>query len=246
MSEAPIPAQGDSPGVPYLPHVGETRPYWRDVILGVNDGLVSILLLVAGVVGGGLTSEAVLLTASAGAIAGTISMAAGEFLATKSQDEVLEREIALERQHIKHHRSSEVAQLYEMFHDMGISDSELDGVVKAFSREDETLLNTMKALEFGIVETERRNPYRAMMISGLVFLTGSLPSVVPFIFISNSRLALMLAAILSAVCLFSVGALKTLITNTNPFRSGLENLVIAGFGGVAAFFLGVVIQASIA
>lgn len=70
----------------YTPHIGETLQYWRNIILGVNDGLVSIFLLVVGVVSGGLDRTQVLLTAIAGAIAGAVSMAAGEYLATKSQD----------------------------------------------------------------------------------------------------------------------------------------------------------------
>ena len=117
---------------PYEPHIGETRQYWRDIILGVNDGLVSMYLLVVGVVGGGLDNAQVLLTGLAGALAGAISMAAGEYLATKSQDEVLEAELALERVHIKDHRAMEVGQLREMFSDMGIADSDLEGVVGCF------------------------------------------------------------------------------------------------------------------
>ena len=57
-------------GERYEPHVGESRQYWRDIILGVNDGLVSMVLLVAGVVGGGLSTSQVLLTAIAGSLAG--------------------------------------------------------------------------------------------------------------------------------------------------------------------------------
>lgn len=70
-------------------HLHNTRQYYRDMMLGVNDGLVSTLLLVAGVVGGGLDVTSVLLTAVSGAIAGAISMFAGEFVATKSQNEVM-------------------------------------------------------------------------------------------------------------------------------------------------------------
>lgn len=69
-------------------HLKKTRQYYRDMMLGVNDGLVSTLLLVAGVVGGGMGVSVVLLTAISGAIAGAISMFAGEFVATKSQNEV--------------------------------------------------------------------------------------------------------------------------------------------------------------
>ena len=71
-------------------HLIKTRQYYRVMVLGVNDGLVSTFLLVAGVVGGGMDQSAVLLTAISGAIAGAISMFAGEYVATKSQNEVME------------------------------------------------------------------------------------------------------------------------------------------------------------
>ena len=117
-------------------HVGMSRQYWRDIVLGVNDGLVSMFLLVAGVVGGGLAASQVLVTAVAGAIAGAVSMAFGEYLATKSQDEVLQSEIALEESHIRDYRSMEVDQLREMMAGMGLSGQDLDTVVEILSRTD--------------------------------------------------------------------------------------------------------------
>ena len=244
-NEAPPSDVSDS-GVTYEPHVGVTRQYWRDIILGVNDGLVSVFLLVAGVVGGGLDTDQVLLTALAGAIAGAISMAAGEYLATQSQEEVFDREIALERVHIQHFREGEVEQLHEFFRDMGIRDEDVAGVVEAFARDDETLLNAMKALEFGIIDSERRSPYTAMFMSGALFLVGSLTSVVPFIFVTSPTFGLVLASILTAIGLFVVGAAKTRVTNTNPIKAGLENLVIAGIGGVIAYVVGSLVEGSIA
>ncbi len=231
--------------VPYEPHVGDSRPYMRDIILGVNDGLVSIFLLVAGVVGGGLDRDQILLTVIAGAIAGAISMGAGEWLATRSQEEVFEREIALEKTHIKHHRNAEVDQLFTMFKDIGIDDDDLDDVVAAFSKDDEVLLNSMKVLEFGIVDSERRSPYTAMYLSGLLFFGGALPSLLPFLFVSSTEFGLLLAAILTAIGLFAVGAFKTVVTQTNPIRSGLENLVIAGIGGVIAFWVGTLVEGAL-
>ena len=188
----------------YEPHIGETRQYWRDIILGVNDGLVSIFLLVVGVVGGGLDRGQVLLTAIAGAIAGAVSMAAGEYLATKSQDEVLTAELALEATHIQNFRGVELNQLRGFFTDMGVAADDLSGVMAAFEDNDEALLNAMAALEFGVVDSERRSPYRAMAASGLLFLGGSLPSILPFVFIPSASGALVLATVLSLLGLFVV------------------------------------------
>ncbi|MDJ0924378.1 MAG: VIT1/CCC1 transporter family protein [Acidimicrobiia bacterium] len=224
--------------IPYEPHVGQTRQYWRDIILGVNDGLVSTILLVAVVVGGGLTTSQVLLTAIGGAVAGAISMGAGEYLATKSQTEVLAREIKLERDHIRDHRDMEVAQLRDMLSDLGIADTDLDEAVAILARDDARLLNSMKVLEFGMVDSEERSPYAAMFASALFFAAGSLPSVLPFVFVDSPQAGFAIAAILTTIGLFAVGAVKSMVTKTNPIRSGFENLVIAGIGGVIAYWVG--------
>jgi VIT1/CCC1 family predicted Fe2+/Mn2+ transporter len=223
---------------PYEPHIGETRQYWRDIILGVNDGLVSIFLLVVGVVGGGLETDQVLLTAVAGALAGAVSMAAGEYLATKSQDQVLEAELKLERVHIREHRQQELDQLTEMFGEMGLRNEDVDMVVAAFDRSDDAILNAMKALEFGFVDSERRSPYRAMVASGGLFLVGALPSVLPFLVFDATNLALAWATVLALLGLFVVGMVKAKVARHNWFTSGLENMVIAGVGGVIAWFIG--------
>jgi VIT1/CCC1 family predicted Fe2+/Mn2+ transporter len=223
---------------PYEPHVGQTRQYWRDIILGVNDGLVSTILLVAVVVGGGLTTDQVLLTAIGGAIAGAISMGAGEYLATKSQTEVLARELKLERDHIRDHRDMEVDQLRHMLTELGIAETDLEEAVAILSRDDERLLNSMKVMEFGMVDSEERSPYAAMGASALFFAAGSLPAVLPFAFVETPQSGFAIAAVLTAISLYAVGAVKSFVTKTNPAIAGFENLAIAGVGGVIAYWVG--------
>lgn len=235
----------DTARIPYEEHIGMSRQYWRDIILGVNDGLVSMLLLVAGVVGGGLTASQVLLTGVAGAIAGAVSMAAGEFLATKSQDEVLAAELALEREHIRHYRQMEVDQLREMFADMGVHGERLDQAVSIFSETDEVLLNAMKSLEFGVVDSERRSPYRAMVMSGLLFLLGSTTSVLPFLFTDDTTLALAIGGTLTAIGLFAVGVVKSVVSRAPRIPAGLENMLIAGLGGIVAWSVGRIVGVGI-
>ena len=233
------------PSKPYEPHVGQTRQYWRDIILGVNDGLVSTILLVAVVVGGGLTTSQVLLTAIGGAIAGAISMGAGEYLATKSQAEVLDREIKLERDHIRDHREMEVDQLRHMLAELGIEGDDLDEAVGIFAGDDERLLNSMKVMEFGMVDSEERSPYAAMVASAVFFVAGALPAVLPFVFVDTPQAGFAIAAVLTAIGLFAVGAIKSAVTKTNAVKAGFENLVIAGIGGVLAYFIGLLFDRAV-
>ena len=234
-----------SAALEYTPHIGESRQYWRDIILGVNDGLVSIFLLVVAVVGGGLSTKQVLLTAIAGTLAGAVSMASGEYLATKSQDEILAAELDLERIHLRDHRQQEVDQLREMFEEMGVAEADLDGVVAAFDKSDEAMLNAMAALEFGVVNSERRSPWLAMTASGLLFLAGSLPSVLPFLVFQDTGTALAWATVLALGGLFMVGVVKARVAKGNWLAAGAENVAIAGVGGVVAWAIGNAIGATL-
>jgi VIT1/CCC1 family predicted Fe2+/Mn2+ transporter len=159
----------------FTQHLGRNRPYLRDAILGANDGLVSMLLLVAGVVGGGFSSRNVLLTGIAGAVAGALSMAAGGYLATKSQDGVFQGELVLERGHIRDHREAELHELHDLLGEVGRQGDLQEQVVDYFGRDDESRLHVMTTLEFGVIETERRKPYLAMLLSGLLFAGGRCP-----------------------------------------------------------------------
>jgi len=223
-------------------HLGASRQYWRDIILGVNDGLISTFLLVTGVAGGGLTSDQILLTALAGALAGAVSMAAGEFVATKSQNEVLRGEIELEREHVRENMEDEMEELGDLLGLIGITpkDGAMHEQLLTFYRHNsDALLKIMKTLEFGLLEEEERSPVVAGGFSCLLFVAGSLPSVLPFIFSGdNPLMGLFWATGCTITALLAVGAIKTWATRGDCLTSALENLVIAGFGGVLAFAVG--------
>jgi VIT1/CCC1 family predicted Fe2+/Mn2+ transporter len=223
-------------------HLGAHRQYWRDIILGVNDGLVSTFLLVAAVAGGGLSWSRILLTALAGALAGAISMAAGEFTATRSQNQVLKGELKLEKNHVHRYLEEELSELEELLDLIGIpsSDSELrQALLSHYRNHPDDLLKIMTSLEFGVVDTETRSPISASVVSGCLFTLGSLPSILPFIFSGDEPLfGMIIAGIVTTVCLLLVGAVKTWATRGNWITSAVENLIIAGCGGVIAYFVG--------
>ncbi|MEE8497752.1 MAG: VIT1/CCC1 transporter family protein [Acidimicrobiia bacterium] len=237
------PSETTATEVPYRPHVGPSRQYMRDIILGVNDGLVSVFLLITGVVGGGLGSREVLLAGLAASAAGAISMAAGEYIATKSQEEVFESERELEIEHLEFHRDVELDEIREMFGDMGLGTEDVERIVEALDRDDDAFLKVMMALEFGVVEEERRSPYTAAALSGFLFLAGSLPSVLPFIFVDSTGMALLIAAIGSGIALFGVGVAKTFVTRKNWVWSGTENVLIGTAGALISFGVGSIYNA---
>ena len=136
------------------------------------------------------------------------------------------------------HRERELDELREWFGEMGLEEEDTERVVAALDTDDEALMRVMMALEFGVVESERRNPYLAMLSSGALFLVGALPSIVPFLFLDDTGVALAWAFALAGTGLFVVGAVKTLATRGNWFLKGAENLAIAAVGGAVAYWVG--------
>ena len=117
---------------------------------------------------------------------------------------------------------------------------ELQSNLKEFYRTNpKALLKIMKSLEFGVVDEETRSPIRAGAFSCILFILGSLPSVLPFLFSGHSpTIGLIAAAIGTIVCLMLVGMIKTWATRGKMCSAAIENLVIAGCGGGAAYGIG--------
>lgn len=199
-----------------MEHLGKERVYMRDAILGVNDGLISTFLLVAGVSGSGLSSRNILLTSIAGALAGAVSMAAGEYVATKSQNEVMQGEIGLERAHIRDNKQDEIKEVAVLLETIGIphESTELrNRLLSHYENNPEALLKLMIALEFGFVEDEQRKPITAAAASGALFFLGALPSVLPFMIAEILTVeCLLIAAASTTVSLLVVGCVKTWAT----------------------------------
>jgi VIT1/CCC1 family predicted Fe2+/Mn2+ transporter len=97
----------------------------------------------------------------------------------------------------------------------------------------------MVALEFGVLDEEVRSPLTAALFSGVLFILGSLPSLLPFIPKNQTpKKGLLIAALFTSIFLLLVGAIKTWATRGKCVRAAIENLAIAGLGGLFAYFVG--------
>ncbi|RMG30560.1 MAG: hypothetical protein D6732_15955 [Methanobacteriota archaeon] len=232
--------------IEFKEHGTSFRNYMRDIILGVNDGLISIYLLVAGVAGAESPVQAVLLAGIVGAIAGAISMMAGEYISTKSQEEVFDAVIKEEEMHFKYFRNHEVNELFDFFGELGLRGKLLQDVVEKIAEDDKKMMHVMQTMELGVAEMSRRNPWKAMMTVAVLFLAGSLPSVLPFFFVTDTLVGLYWATALTSLTLFGTGAMKTLMTKSNPIRAGFEHLVIGIIGGGVSYLIGILYGISVA
>lgn len=114
---------------------------------------------------------------------------------------------------------------------------EIDDEIKQeyYRTNPESLLKMMKSLEFGMVDDEIPSPFRAGLVSSLLFVLGASP----FLFSRDEPVLGLIAAVCATiVCLLVVGTIKTWATRGNMVAAALENLFIAGFGGGIACGIG--------
>lgn len=228
----------------YKSHNDNKRAYMRDIILGINDGLISTVLLTIGIYASGLNKYNILITIISSSLAGIVSMGLGEYLATKSQLEVTEAELKLEKYHIENNLHDELKQVEEFLKDdLLISNNNLiNNFIKEMSLNKDGLFNFMKKIEFGVTDDDYRNPLVAMSVSGSLFFIGSFPTILSLILPYKINDCIIICILFNAISLFGIGALKTLMTNKSIFSSGIENLLLAGLGGFISFFVGNLIR----
>jgi VIT1/CCC1 family predicted Fe2+/Mn2+ transporter len=114
----------------------------------------------------------------------------------------------------------------------------LEQVVKRIGGSDEALMKVMMAFEFGLNGNDDRSPLTAMLMSGGLFISGAIPTFLPFFFTDDTHAGLIASAVLSATGMFVIGALKTFATRGSWLHAGLENLVIGAVGGALSFGVG--------
>jgi VIT1/CCC1 family predicted Fe2+/Mn2+ transporter len=214
----------------------------REALFGMQDGLVSTLAVVSTV--GAATGDrfAVLIAGIASALAGVFSMAAGEYLSSKSQREIYVAQIENEREEVRDRPAEAEAEVAYMLESEGLSEAAARRVAAELAREPTVLLKTMVEKELGLVVEEGRGALSGAIIMGGSFGLASLVPILPYLLlpIANAPVA---SLVLCGFVVFVIGAVKTRWTKRNAIRSGLEVVGLAAFAGIAGYLFGSVLPA---
>jgi VIT1/CCC1 family predicted Fe2+/Mn2+ transporter len=204
----------------------------RAAVLGANDGLVSNFSLALGVAGASGGGTVVLVAGIAGLLAGSLSMALGEWLSVQSARELYANQIAVEAAELAAFPEEEEEELRLIYEAKGIEPAQAREVAhRIISGDQSVALDTLAREELGIDPEELGgSPWVAGGTSFFLFAIGALVPIIPFFF-SEGLPAIAAAAILSGLALFLVGVGITIVTGQGALRSGLRQL---GFGLAAA------------
>ena len=212
----------------------------RDVIFGANDGLVSILALLAGVYGAATESRLILIAGVAGAVAGAISMGAGAYVSSKSEQEVTEKEKQRKGIRKKQSPEEEREELARFYQAQGFKKQEAEAIASRVSSEMELRAEYTIGEEVGLTSEESWPPIKAAMLTGLSFAIASVIPILPFAFMEVTPAA-MTAAMASIAALFGVGASKAIFTRKGWIRSGLEMMAVGTLAAAATYAIGLAI-----
>lgn len=213
-----------------------------DAIYGVNDGLGAVLGIVSGMAGYTGGSEVVLAAGLAGTMASALSMGAGAYLASKSEREVYESEVAREQSEIEQDPHEEMLEL-ELFYQLkGFSPEEARGMAERLQQEPKQFLRTLVHEELGLAEESFPNPLRSTISATLSTAVGGFIPIVPFFFTVGMP-AVIASFIVSTIAHFAVGASKALVTTRAWWASGLEMTVVGIVEAAITYGLGLAFAA---
>ncbi len=179
----------------------------RAAVFGINDGLVSNVSLILGFAGGGAGSSVVRLAGVAGAVAGGISMAAGEWVSVSAQNELIEREVRIERRELELHPAAETDELAEMYQADGMDADRARLAAADVMRSPAEALTVHARAELGVDPDRLPSPAVAAGSSLVCFLFGALLPVVPWLFPVSGTAPTVLSIVIAVLAAAAVGAI---------------------------------------
>ena len=228
---------------------GKTQhSYLRDFVYGAIDGTVTTFAVVSGVAGAGLDAKIVIVLGAANLLADGFSMAASNYLGTRTEDQLRQKARAMEHKHIRHVPEGEREEVRQIYAAKGFEGDDLERAVEIITSDEKRWVDTMLVDELG-VSLESPSAIKAAATTFFAFcLVGLLP-LLPFIYghfvPTDGNLMYSISAIVTGIAFFLVGAAKSYFVDQHWSWSGLETLTIGGVAASIAYLVGVLLKGTV-
>ncbi|MBV8341888.1 MAG: VIT1/CCC1 transporter family protein, partial [Gammaproteobacteria bacterium] len=194
--------------------------------------------LVLGVAGAGAATGYVLTAGIAGLLAGALSMAAGEYVSVRSQREMYEYQIALEREELAEYPEEEAEELALIYQARGVDLAQARDVSRALLANPQAALDVLAREELGLNPDDLGSPWQAATSSFIAFALGAAVPLLPFLAGFGGARATLAAVGVTLVALFTVGLGLSLFTGRDALRSALRMVLIGGGAGAVSYLVG--------
>lgn len=216
----------------------------RAAVFGISDGLVSNVSLVIGFAGSGVDSTVVRLAGLAGAISGAASMAAGEWVSISAQNELVEREVNVERRELSHNAESETAELAAMYEGHGMSKASAQTAAAEVMLRPEHALRVHTREELGVDPNELGSAWSAAGLSLVCFLFGALLPVIPWL-VDEGNGATVASIVIGVIAAAIVGYMVGAFAERGRWRSATRQVLIMLVAAGATYIVGRLLGVSI-
>jgi vacuolar iron transporter family protein len=219
----------------------ESRARIRELVFGVQDGLISTVGLLAGVQGATESTAVVIITGLTAMFSGAISMAAGSYLSSSAEKDIFDKELREAEMLAEKEPYLAAEGLLKALNQEGLPREQSYSIVKLLFRQQEVFLRTFQEKVFGLGSAEINRPLQAALVMAASFVMGAMIPIVPY-FVLEGTAALYLSIAFSALTLFAVGVFKGRLAGKSQLRSGIQFFAIAVSAALLGYLIGLVVQ----
>jgi predicted membrane protein (TIGR00267 family) len=209
----------------------------RELVFGLEDGLVSTMGAVAGIAAGTEDARIVVLSGVVIVAVEALSMTAGAYLSSKSHVQMLQKKIDDERREIETKPEEETEELRVMYRQRGFSEDEIVILVRRITQDKELWLEEMMAKELRIGLNDMDEPKSRALVMGVAYLIGGALPVVPYLLLPVHP-AIVVSVIVTILALYGIGYIKGRALGGNRWKSGGEMVLIASAAALIAYLIG--------
>ena len=217
--------------------------YLKEIVYGGNDGIITTFAVVAGFagaqanVGASLPVLSVLIFGFANLFGDGVSMALGNLLSTRSEQDVYSNEKGKESYEIKHNTKMEQIESIQILMNRGFNKSQAEQLVSLYMSNPKYWVDFMMNQELELPNPERDNPYKMAIVTFISFIFFGFIPLIPYVFFKGSSL-FVASIFMTALALFLIGIMRWRISKQSFIRSVGEMLLLGGAAATVAYFVG--------
>lgn len=214
--------------------------YLKDAVYAASDGIVTTFAIVAGVVGASLSPVVVLILGFANVLADGISMAAGNYLGTKSESDQYESELSKEERVFDTSTEDAKKEVKEIFSGKGYSAQDAETITPLIIKNKKFFLDFIIFERRGLSITTNSDAVKASIVTLVAFIIAGTIPLLPFVIFYDSVITnqFLYASIFAGGAMFLVGSARTMYSDKKWWAGGFEMLLVAGLAAVVAYFVG--------
>lgn len=213
--------------------------YIKDIVYAANDGIVTTFAVVAGAAGAALSSEVMLILGFANLLADGFSMAASNFLGSRSEEELIHKEYRHEEREINETPDEEAREVGSILIERGFDESDATAMTALIRKNRHFWIDFMMKYELGVGGENKTNIRTASFLTFVSFVCAGCLPLIPFLILSATQYNLVLiSSIAAGAAFFTVGSLRTIVTHKGWLISGLEMLFVGSIASGVAYGIG--------